>query len=171
MTAFDVAYSFVRKWEGGDSLPRPGDPHPTSRGITQDTYDRLARDYGWRPDPVFDLTDHEVEACYYALWQECEAAAFPDLVAVAYFDAVVNLGQRQAVRLLQRAAGVGVDGILGPKTKAAVQAADPRELVIRLLGSRVSFYRNLAADRPEKARFLGGWLQRVHDLERTLALR
>lgn len=167
--AFDAAYAFVRKWEGGDSAPRPGDPNPTSRGITQRAWDAYAKAAGARRVPVFDLTDAEVEAFYRHVWDDCEAGLLPDGAALAYFDSVVNMGKGQAVKLLQRAVGALADGQLGPKTRLAVsEATDERALIIRLTGLRVRFYRDLAAQKPDKARFLQGWLNRVSALQKLL---
>lgn len=166
--AFGRAYLFVRRWEGNDSRPRPGDPNPTSRGITQDFYDDLAAMQGWPLKSVYDLTEEEVRAAYLALWHRSLCGQMPDPVGWVHFDAVVNMGERQAVRLLQGALGVTIDGALGPKTAAAVRAADPADLAGKLLAARERFYRDLAASKPEKARWLRGWLNRVDDLKRRL---
>jgi len=164
---FERAYRFLRKWEGWDTQPRPGDPNPTSRGLTQAFYDGMALRHGWRPQPVFDLTEEEVRQAYLALWQESLSGALPPPVNVCHFDAVVNMGQSRAVKLLQAAVGAGVDGVLGRKTAERVAERDPKETAKTLLALRRSFYRELAASKPEKARFLNGWLNRVNDLERT----
>lgn len=169
--AFETAYAFLRQWEGGDSKPRPGDPNPTSRGITQAAWDGYATRNHARLVPVYDLTEDEVAGFYRWLWDEAEAALLPDGAAFAYFDSVVNMGQGQAVKLLQRAMGIGADGVIGPKTRMAMgSVTDERALCIRLTGLRVRFYRDLAARVPDKARFLGGWLNRVSALQKALGV-
>ena len=167
---FDRAYTFLRRWEGGDTQPRPGDPNPTSRGLTQDFYDGMALRHGWRPQPVFDLTEDEVRQAYLALWQESLCGTLPTPVNVCHFDAVVNMGQSRAVKLLQAAVRAGVDGVFGRKTAERVAEQDPKVTAKAILALRRSFYRDLAASKPEKARFLNGWLNRVNDLERTIGL-
>lgn len=167
---FERAYTFLRKWEGSDSQPRPGDPNPTSRGLTQQFYDDMAVKHGWRPQPVFDLTEDQVRQTYLALWQETLCGTLPGNVGVAHFDAVVNMGASRAVKLLQAAVRAGVDGVFGRKTADRVAEQDPKETVKALLSLRRSFYRDLAASKPDKARFLRGWLNRVEDLERALGL-
>jgi lysozyme family protein len=169
---FEKAYKFVRKWEGGDSGPRSGDPNPTSRGITQAFYDDLAIRHGWRQQPVFDLTDDMVREAYLALWQETLCPTLPDPVGRCHFDGVVNMGEGRAVKLLQAAVGVGVDGSFGRKTAdavaAAVKANGGKAVALGILGLRRRFYRDLAASKPDKARFLKGWLNRVDDLEKAI---
>lgn len=166
---FDRAYRFLRKWEGGDTQPRPGDPNPTSRGLTQDFYDGMALRHGWRQQPVFDLTEDEVRQAYLALWQESLCGTLPDPLGVVHYDAMVNMRPRVAVKILQQAVGAGVDGVFGRKTAEAARAVpDRKAAALKMLALRRSFYRDLAASKPEKARFLKGWLNRVDDLERSL---
>jgi lysozyme family protein len=45
-------------------------------------------------------------------------------LAIVMFDAAVNNGVGRAVRWLQGALGVPEDGVIGPQTRAALQAAD-----------------------------------------------
>lgn len=92
---------------------------------------------------------------------------FPGKIAVKIFDLAVNVGHRQAVKLLQRAlrscgAHVADDGILGPLTKQAVQSAHPDLLVAALRSEAAGFYRALAQQKPENEKFLKGWLNRCY---------
>jgi lysozyme family protein len=75
----------------------------------------------------------------------------------------VNSGPRQAIRWLQRAAGAKDDGIIGPKTLAAVRAADPEQLVRRMLAQRLRFMTGL----PNWPAFGRGWARRIADLMET----
>mgnify|MGYP001613966031 CR=1 FL=1 len=168
-TPFERAYAFARQWEGGDSQPRPGDPNPTSRGLTQRFYDDMAIRHGWRQQPVFDLTEDQVREAYLALWQEALCPTLPEPVNVCHFDAVFNMGEGRAVKILQAAVGVGVDGSFGRKTAAAIATHPPKELAKGMLDLRRRFYRDLAASQPEKARWLTGWLNRVAALESAIA--
>ncbi len=169
--AFAKAFAFLKQWEGGDSLPRPGDPNPTRAGLTEATDDRLEREWGVNPETVFERDPKEIERAYRILWLESGAAWLPEAGAVAYFDSVVNLGQGQAVKLLQRALGVTADGALGPDTLAAMKAvADGRELAVRLTGLRIRFYKDLVVKRPEKARWMTGWTNRVSALQKAVGL-
>ena len=61
----------------------------------------------------------------------------------AVFDAAVNSGPAQSVKWLQRALGVADDGVLGPRTLAAANAANPDALRARIVAQRLTFMTNL----------------------------
>ena len=92
-------------------------------------------------------------------------------VAEKIFDLAVNVGPRQAHKMLQRAcrAGNGLvrypidDGILGPVTIAAVNALDADMLVPALRSEAAGFYRLLVALNPRHAKYLTGWLARAYE--------
>ena len=66
------------------------------------------------------------------------------------FDKSVNMGIGQAVKLIQRAAGVADDGRFGPATLAAVNTVDPVVLVGLCHNEAVKFYEALHAKDPAK---------------------
>ena len=66
---------------------------------------------------------------------------------------------RCEIRLLQRAVGVAEDGVLGPKTFAAINAANPLRLVARFNGARLAHLASL----PTWQTFGRGWALRVAD--------
>lgn len=169
MTPFEQAYAFVRRWEGGDSEPRPGDPNPTRWGITQATYDAMCATMGWPEKPVHTLTEADAEAFYRTLWVRALCGTMPHPLGMVHFDAVVNLGERQAVKLLQLAVGEMADGIMGAKTAAAIRKADARAAAGEAISQRDRFYTDLAKQRPDKARWLKGWLNRTKDLRKAVA--
>jgi len=151
MTRFDRAISYVLHHEGG-LVHDPADPGGlTNRGITKRDYPDLdiaaltltetiaiyRRDY-WRP--VYDqMTD-------------------PD-AACKIFDMAVNMGHRQAHKLLQRAIGADQDGIFGNKTLAL--ANNTPGLVDLLCTVQADFYHALVNKRPVMGKFLKGWLNRA----------
>lgn len=77
------------------------------------------------------------------------------------FDKAVNMGVRQAYKLLQRALHVDVDGVIGPQTMAMLNAADPVQLLAGCREEAKRFYTNLALKDPSQSRFLHGWLARA----------
>lgn len=74
-----------------------------------------------------------------------------------YFDICVNNGKGAATKLFQRGLGVASDGIWGPKTEAALAAADPKALIESVSGYRNSYYRSLSTF----WKYGNGWLNRV----------
>ena len=92
----------------------------------------------------------------------------PRPVRCVVVDAGVNHGQSAATRMLQRAAGVADDGIVGPKTRAAVrdltaQAMD--RLVRAFTCQRCLFYAEIVRDDPTQSKFILGWLSRAFAVE------
>jgi lysozyme family protein len=63
---------------------------------------------------------------------------------LALFDAAVQHDPKDAIRLLQRAIGVTVDGAFGPRTLARAQTLNPIEASARLMRCRDTYYRSLS---------------------------
>jgi lysozyme family protein len=81
----------------------------------------------------------------------------PPALAVLAFDAAVNCGASTARRLLQLAVGVTADGVLGPRTMAAVSGCDLRAACVEFQAQR-TFYQ---ADNPGEWADSGlGWSRR-----------
>jgi lysozyme family protein len=79
----------------------------------------------------------------------------------------VHTGIPQAVKLIQRAllaAGTQVveDGIIGPETLAAINKADPTDLLAALKSEAAGFYRLIANANPSQQKFINGWLRRAY---------
>jgi lysozyme family protein len=85
-------------------------------------------------------------------------------VAGFLFDWYVNSGTR-AVRAVQLATGQHADGILGPKTLAAINAHDAAKLFDELKAMRTAFVQAIVANRPSQKKFLTGWLRRVNSFK------
>ncbi len=98
-------------------------------------------------------------------WSKCRCENLKPSWDLALFDAAVNIGQGRAVKIMQSAAGAMVDGFIGPKTIASVNAAslDALEKFLRL---REEYYQT----RPESLRkhYLTGWLNRVADVRKAV---
>lgn len=77
------------------------------------------------------------------------------------FDKCVNMGIRQAFKLMQRALHVDQDGIIGPQTRAMLRQADPVKLLADCREEARRFYTMLALKDPTQSRFLHGWLERA----------
>jgi|SRR5579859_1430226 len=85
-------------------------------------------------------------------------------VTIFQFDMIVNNGGGRAAKILQQAAGVTVDGSIGPGTLAAVNALDPATLINSLSTIRAARYNAIAQNDPSQARFLAGWLRRCTEV-------
>lgn len=154
---FPSCLDIILESEGG-FVDDPADPGgATNLGITLNTLS------GWRGTPqtiadVEALTKADVAPIYKAeYWGISGCPDWPGGVDLMVFDMAVNSGVARAVRTLQTAVGVVADGIIGPRTKAAVSMANPADVINEIAALRVSFYKSL----PTFARFGKGWLARV----------
>ena len=157
----------VLRWEGGyvDDAADPGGA--TRYGITRKT---LSRRRGRRVSKVEvrALTRAEAVEIYRArYWDACRCGELPAPLALAVFDCAVNQGPKRARKLLQKAAGVAADGVIGPLTLAAVEKAPSTEILGAFMARRALHYAGLA----QLLRFGRGWFRRLFDIHRrALAL-
>ena len=77
------------------------------------------------------------------IWDRWFGAATSTDVMMRVYDCTVNIGERKAVRLLQQSVPgetLEPDGLWGPVTLAAVNAADPVELLTTFKAARREHY-------------------------------
>lgn len=141
---------------------------PTKYGITQR---KLA---GWRrrevtAQDVEALTESEARMIYRRDFLDVQLDVAPDDCEELLLDIFENHGPGNFARIVQRALDVTVDGIIGPKTRAALSAAEGPRLFRRLCGARMRFTgraitKNLKDDDhdgiPDHTEFAEGWLNR-----------
>jgi lysozyme family protein len=157
---FRRSLAHVLKHEGG-FVNHPRDPGgATNKGVTIATFRRYIKPSGTVAD-LRRITDAEVAKVYKEhYWDAVSGDALPDGVDHATFDFAVNSGPSRAIKHLQMAAGVKVDGKLGPLTMSAVQARDPRKVVEHICDSRMAFLRRLRTWDV----FNKGWRRRVDEV-------
>jgi len=158
MADFSKAIGYVLANEGG-YVNNPSDPGgETNFGISKRAYPYV---------DIKNLTRDEAAAIYQRdYWKFDEMAS--QRVATKLFDACVNMGPSQAVRLLQLALGavevgppVVADGKLGPETIAHANAADEEKLLDEFKARLAKFYAEEAINGTGMAGFLLGWLRRA----------
>ena len=149
MKAFDLLVERVLSHEGG-YVNDPRDPGQETRwGISKRAYPHL---------DIRNLTRAQAVDIYRRdFWQRVRGDELPREFAFQALDAAVNHGIGNAVRWMQRAAGVADDGVIGPVTLAAVQRAQAADLVLRINAERLRFYAKLTTF----STFGRGWVNRV----------
>lgn len=100
-------------------------------------------------------------------WDRHDYGAFHLTIGTKVFDLSVNMGARQAHKVLQRACRacghhIADDGILGPITRSTVNGIPPQDLIIALREAAAGFYRSLIAARPALGKYERGWLNRAY---------
>ena len=153
---FVQAFTKLLGHEGG-YVNHPNDPGgETNWGITV----AVARQSGYTGS-MRDLTHVQAKAIYRVkYWEAVKADQLPPEARYATFDAAVNSGVGQAVRWLQRAAGVADDGKIGPVTLAAISKLDGQILKSRMLAQRLLFMTKLST----WPSFGKGWARRIASL-------
>lgn len=151
-SSYKKALDIVLGFEGG-YVDDPDDPGgETKYGISRRSYPDL---------DIKALTHQKAEEIYRAdYWDKCKCGELPCGVDLVVFDAAVNQGPGFACRALQQAAGVTADGIVGPKTLAAVDLAKSALImyliceVAALRGERYGMTKNFD-------RYGHGWMRRL----------
>jgi lysozyme family protein len=149
---FRKAVSIILELEGG-LVDDPRDPGGlTNYGISLAAYPKLGR------QGILDLTPDEARAIYRRdFWDAARCSELPAELRLAVFDAAINQGVKTAIRILQKALGVTVDGVIGPLTLGAAARADPQKLVVDFMAERAGRYARLATFKT----FGRGWMRRL----------
>jgi lysozyme family protein len=123
----------------------------TKFGISKRSYPKL---------DIANLTVAQAQAIYYKdYWIPSNAGHLPNQLDLYVFDAAVNQGVREAIIMLQAAAGMSPaqqDGVAGPLTLLAGGKVAPQ----RYLAERIMRY----AVSPQFHQFGIGWIMRMFNL-------
>ncbi len=138
----------------------------TMAGVTITTY----RDYCKRkhlPAPSVSSLSKLSYAEWIAIlktmfWDRWQADLIADQrVAEMLVDWVWTSGV-YGIKLPQKLLGVKSDGIVGPKTLAAVNCHNPQDLFHLLKRERIAYIDRICMSRPANRRFYTGWLRRLN---------
>jgi len=137
----------------------PADPGgATMKGITLETYRHYRMNPHITKEELRFITDEEVADIYkIGYWDKCKCYDLPNGIDFLVFDAAVNMGVGRSAKLLQEAVGASADGMIGPITLAAANAANVDITIERFSQLKEAFYRSL----PHFGTFGTGWLNRV----------
>lgn len=158
VTNFGISLRFLKK---AGELDLDGDGHPD--GDIDFDGDIDAED-------IINMTRAQaIELYRNHFWLRYGYNRMPSGIGEKVFDLCVNMGPRQAHKLLQRALrSVGGslvdDGVIGPKTRRVIRRYDNQtDLIVAALRSEsAGFYRTLAALKIELKKYLNGWLNRAY---------
>ena len=146
---FDQAFEKLLGHEGG-YVNNPADPGgETKYGISKRAYPTL---------DIKNLTLDTAKTIYLVdYWRASGCDAAPDKIKFQIFDVAVNSGVGRAVQFVQSVVGATPDGIMGPKTLAALAAIDPPVFISHFNAERLEFMAHL----PEWPSFGRGWARRI----------
>jgi len=144
----------ILKREGG-YVDHPSDPGgETKYGIAKRSHPK---------EDIKNLTKERATEIYEKeYWTPSRASSLPGSLQETYFDMVVNMGQRRAVKILQKACNskgckLVVDGLIGRNTLRESKRIDDSRLKV----FRILFYTDLITRKPKLADFIVGWIRRA----------
>ena len=151
MTEFvwDTAVNTTLGFEGGYVNDQNDSGGETKYGISKKAYPDL---------DIKNLTIEQARNIYKKdYWDRCKCAFMPDALSIALFDFAVNSGIKRAVRYLQRALGVTVDGVIGNQTIGACNRIPTRIVLEKYIRYRQEYLMSL-----KSWKYYGnGWGRRV----------
>ena len=171
---FDWALFCVLHHEGG-FVDNPNDPGgATDYGVSL----RFLRSVGEDIDGDGDIDVDDIKALDLDKVEELYEKHFwkpakcdkiqSEMIAVKVFDMAVNMGSKQAWKLVQRACNtlgysLTIDGKPGPATLASVKSLTDRDfmLVTNIRREQDRFYNSLIQSKPSLAEFRLGWRRRA----------
>lgn len=160
---------FILKWEGG-FVDDPDDlGGATNRGVTIGTYATYCKKKGY-PTPTVErlknLSEKDwaeiLKTLYWDRWKADDIKS--QSVANILVDWVWASGTN-GIKIPQQVLGVTVDGIVGVKTLAALNARNPKELFEEIKEARVQFIEDICRKRLANNKFKKGWLNRINNLQ------
>ncbi|MEJ5301498.1 MAG: putative peptidoglycan-binding domain-containing protein [Thermodesulforhabdaceae bacterium] len=158
---FEEHFQKVIQLEGGFRLIKnPTEETHTYAGIYRKIYPQWE---GWKYIDKGETPPTElVRKFYYEnFYQPLEGIENPE-IRFSIFEFGVNAGLRKAIKIAQAVVGTSPDGILGPKTLAALNTVVPEDFIKSYLIARIKHYLDLANADPRKyGVYLRGWLNRA----------
>lgn len=185
---FEAAHAFTMKWEGGlcdvegdrGGITKYGCSIAFLREFAKDKANRcfldsLGIDAEIEKSTIRAITKAQVKEIFKReFWDGPRLHVdIAPRAALLLYDCGVNSGTSRAVKIAQQGFNnhyfsplLKVDGILGPKTRAALGICPP-SLAKDLTARRMNFLSNIAA-KPGQQKFLAGWHNRVRALEELM---
>lgn len=166
MAHFEPLAQFILSFEGGfvnDPKDRGG---ATNRGVTIGTW--RSQGYDKNGDGVIDVKDLRLITAEDATrimrrnyWNRYRADSINDQSVANILVDWLWLSGRWAIVLVQEMLGLKADGIVGPKTIAAINSVSPAALFVRIKDRRVRYIDDLIKRKPSQKHFENGWRRRL----------
>lgn len=141
---FAKCFPITESYEGWHefSLDQYDPGGATYSGMTQRAYDAFRRQIKMPLQSVRKASDVEIETCFRMdYWDQVSGDLLPGGVDLILYDCAINNGPHVAIKFLQEALHIQVDGLLGLETLGALQKCmDLAGLIDRIEANRMSFW-------------------------------
>jgi lysozyme family protein len=133
------AIAWTLEKETGELTDNPSDPGGLTRwGIALNRHPELTR------EDILNMTATRAGEIFAKDYWPERADELPDYWALPLLAAAVLQGPATAVKVLQAALNVGVDGIIGPMVLSAARTANPKKALPKFLAEQVRRMRGYA---------------------------
>ena len=162
---------WILKWEGGFVNDPDDSGGATNKGVTIKTWKQVGYDKDGDGDidvkdlkllTVNDVIKVVLKPHYWDRWKADEIVS--QSVANICVDWVWASGKPGITRV-QKLLGVKQDGVVGPKTLAALNSRSPLPLFGAIKQKRIKFIDEICIKNPKNLKFKKGWLNRLNDLK------
>lgn len=155
---FDSIISDVIEAEGGSKMTNDPDD---KGGRTQYGISERANPQAWLDGKVTEEEAREIYLQKYVIWPKFHLIpASHAALQKQLIDFGVPSGHYIAIQKLQKVLGLTEDGVIGPKTLAAVAASDPRAVNNAVVVERCLMFARICQKNPSQLKYLAGWLAR-----------
>lgn len=160
--AFEEAFQATMRREGGFVL------HEVKGDRGGMTYAGIARKFhpdwpGWAQIDrgVTPQTDLVRDFYRHSFWSRLKCEYMPERTAAHVFDFGVNAGVHTAAVLAQIVVGVTPDGMIGPKSIAALKAMPEMDFEALYTIGKIKRYAEIVGNNRSQGKFLLGWIRRT----------
>lgn len=160
---FETAFQNIVKIEGGYVNHPLDSGGPTCYGVTIKTLsDFLGHDAS--EEDVKNLSLDTAKKIYKQnYWDRLKLDSVKNVnLACVLFDQSVNRGTRKVSEQIQKLVGVPTDGVIGPASIAAINAQDPKKLLLSFIKETQNTYTSIVSSNPSQVVFIKGWIARTH---------
>lgn len=167
MSDFKAAVAVLLAHEGCVYTNIPNDlGGPTKYGITLSFLRSTDLNRRFTADDVKNLTQEQAEDLYEIYWWRKLGLdkLSSKKVALCLLDQCVLRGPNGPIKAAQRSVGATADGVLGPLSTAALNAANENGVALDIIANSLTNYARIVANDHTQSMFLQGWTNRCVDL-------
>lgn len=159
MADFNIAIIKILAHEGGDTFTNDTTDRggATKYGISEKAYPDL---------DIRNLSEDQAKSIYRRdYWDRVHGDEIQSqIIAETIFDVCVNMGISGGSKLAQKTLSIEpADGIIGPQSLAAINAADEDLFIAKFALAKIQRYAEICRADDSQKKYLLGWLNRTLD--------